>query len=110
MSNEQPIPTTDQVSHDEPANGERPTGPELNFRIGAYSAAIWRNSFENSDGTSRTTRSATIQRRFYNRNSNQWESSSLTVLNLAELSCLVRLLERLEQAVLELSGGTNSPF
>jgi hypothetical protein len=75
--------------------------PKHSLRLGSISGALWENEYENEAGTTGTSLSATIQRRFFNRQSNQWESSTLTILNLAELASVAEVARKLQQIVVD---------
>ena len=79
--------------------------PKHSLRLGGISGALWENEYENEAGTTGTSLSATLQRRFFNRQSNQWESSTLTILNLAELGAVAQVARALEQIVLDAQTG-----
>jgi hypothetical protein len=87
---------------DEP-QGNRPLE---SFTVGGLLVSLWENEADNADGTTRKYRTVTIRKSFSNRNG---ELDSRTVsLNPGEVSCMVGLLHRIEDAVFQRSGQT--PF
>lgn len=57
--------------------------PEQSFRVGGVQASVFKNEFANEDGSTRTSYSVNLHRRFRDRQSGEWKSNSN--FRLAEL-------------------------
>ena len=77
--------------------------PLESFSVAGLSVSLWENTAENNDGTERTFKSVTIRKSFFNRKESQLASQTLS-LNPSEVSCLVQLLRKMEDAVIQCGG------
>lgn len=50
--------------------------PVKQFKFGSLRAAVWANTYKRKDGTPFRTFSVTIQRRFFNKKTQNWQSTS----------------------------------
>ncbi len=89
------------------SEGTEPNKPILSFSVGAFSVSLWENAVENDDGTSRTYKSVTLRKSFYNRKENRLDAQTVTV-NPPEIGCLVSLLQKMGEAVIQNRG--DAPF
>ena len=57
--------------------------PEQVFRVGSVQGSVFLNEFVNEDGSTRTSYSVNLHRRYRDRQTNEWKSAS--IFRLAEL-------------------------
>lgn len=57
--------------------------PEQVFRVGSVQGSVFLNEFVNEDGSTRTSFSVNLHRRYRDRQTNEWKSVS--IFRLAEL-------------------------
>jgi hypothetical protein len=57
--------------------------PEQVFRVGSTQASVFKNVFTNEDGSTRASYTVNLNRRYRDRQTNEWKSAS--VFRLAEL-------------------------
>jgi hypothetical protein len=50
--------------------------PEAKFKVGAISATVWRNTLTGKDGKSGDVLSVSFDRRYLDKETNQWKSSN----------------------------------
>ncbi len=50
--------------------------PEMQFRAGAISAAVWRNTIKKKDGSEADIRTVSFQRRYKDKDSDEWKTSN----------------------------------
>lgn len=70
--------------------------PLKSFAVGPLSVAMWEN--QANDGSERTFRSVTISKAYFDKKVNDWDRQSVSI-NLTEVGCMVELLQRMEEAV-----------
>ncbi len=80
-------------------------GPTVSFNVGGLSVALWENEREKGEGT---RKSVTVRKSFWSAEKKGFEERSIT-LNVNEVSCLARLLQKMQEAVIERRGET-TPF
>jgi hypothetical protein len=80
-----------------------PTKPLESFSVGGLSVSLWENRTDGSEGNDRTFRSVTLRKAYYNRKESQLASQSLSI-GPAEVACLIGLLKKMEEAVIQRGG------
>lgn len=85
-----------------------PKRPIVSFSVGGFSVALWQNTFDNGDGTTRHAKSVSLRRSFFNKKEDKLDDQTITV-SPQEIGCLIQLLSRMEQAVVE-ERSTHEPF
>jgi len=86
---------------------QSPSKPLESFSVGGLSVSLWENRADTDGGNDRTFRSVTIRKAFFNRKENQLASQSVSV-SPAEVACLIALLKKMEDAVIQ-RGAQGSP-
>ena len=87
--------------------GESPNRPLESFSVGGLSVSLWENRTDGNDGGERTFRSVTIRKAYFSRKDNQLASQSVSI-GPAEVACLIGLLKKMEEAVIQ-QGRQGSP-
>lgn len=74
-------------------NQEEKNTPITEYRVGGVRATIWENTHTNKEGTTFTTQTVNIERRYKNQKTNEWAST-----NTYTLSQLQQLRHAITQA------------
>jgi hypothetical protein len=77
--------------------------PVESFSVSGLSVSLWENKADNDDGSDRTYKSVTIRKSYFSRKENQLTSQTLS-LTPVEVSCLVSLLRKMEDTVIQKTG------
>ena len=75
--------------------------PLVGFSVGPLSVALWENDADAGDGTARKFKTVTV-RKVFNK-AGEMDARSISI-NPAEIGCLVGLLKKMEEAVIQTSG------
>ena len=85
------------------ATTETPNKPLESFSVGGLSVSLWENKTDGNDGGERTFKTVTIRKAFYNRKESQLSSQAVSI-SPAEVACMIGLLKKMEEAVIQRAG------
>jgi len=81
--------------------------PLVSYSVGGLSVSLWENTYENDDGSQRSSKSVSLRRTYFSRKDKEFVEQKIT-MNPAELGCLRAMLKRMETAVMDERG--EAPF
>jgi hypothetical protein len=82
--------------------------PEWRRSLGLVSVAVFAHENAGEDGTTNVSRTVNCQRRYFDKKSNDWKTS--TYLAATELSAAISLLQAAEQYLIEAEQSASSNF